>query len=205
MKNSILRTKYFIMLLSVLAIGACTQDSEIGPIGPQGPQGEQGSQGEPGQDGADGQDGEDGNANVQTFLVDLSTLDQVSFVSIPIEGLTQEVLDRDIVLAYVSYFPNSTKFWAGLPVLGNDTSVGLNFNIAFSISTQAAELDFIDLQTGDQYDITLGELQEFKLAVIEVLSTSGKSSKASILQELKNAGVDVNDYQQVANYFGLED
>ena len=198
--------RFFTIMALVLGVfmASCTGEDGMdgldgingvdGAVGPQGPQGE------PGQDGTDGQDGEDGNANVSNMSFDISTLNS-SFYDQNIPELTAEVIKQDVVIGYVSTLTSSgTERWFALPVIGDSSSFQLDFNIAASISTGLYSIDFTNRADGTSFTITAGDLNELRVVIID---SSSKSSKSDILSELISAGIDINNYQQVADYFSL--
>lgn len=155
--------------------------------------GDDGATGPAGADGTDGIDGQDGSANVQTFTFDISDKSGVWF-SLAVPQITQEVLDNNVILHYlisgISYIP--------VP--------GRGFNPACEVVVRNAlgEALFVFYQMGttDYYTIDTGEYDEAKIIIFE---SSGKSSsgKQAIYTELKNAGVDINDYYDVCDYYGI--
>ena len=214
MKTTLLK-RIFIGLLGLILTIGCSEEGAVGPIGPQGLQGEQGIQGEPGQDGTDGQDGadgedgqdgqdgadgEDGNANVATYIFNVPN-DFGSSFRIDFPELTQSVLENDAILTYLRRSDTNigTTYF---PIPG----ISIAYLIELELSLGVAATYFYDRRTGDSLAPPDGVFDVIKFVIISTNSTtSGKSSKESILQELKDAGVDVNDYQQVAEYFGFED
>ena len=185
-------------LLIAAVFTACEgPEGEIGPIGPQGSQGEQGIQGVQGVQGDPGQDGLDGNANVQNILFDASDF-AGSFDSEDIPELTAEVLENDVILAYL--FDGTRWFPVPCPAdsFGFDLAVDVNLDVGIII------FDYSD-GSGANTSITAGDLQSGRVLIIESTSSISKQfGKQVILNELLQAGVDINDYYDVAAYFGLE-
>ncbi|QCX01706.1 collagen-like protein [Aggregatimonas sangjinii] len=195
MKHSILKFKYVIVLFSLLTITGCTQQGDVGPIGPQG---EQGAQGEPGQDGTDGQDGEDGNANliVSDWIPNgHSSSQQSSFSQFEVEEerLTAEVLSSALVMAYVD-----TGGFGIYPL------PDVAFNIVNTYSLSEGKITF-QAYTVDNSDANFSFLGPFRYVVIASNTTTGKYLREAVLNDLKEEGVDINNYQQVADYFNLKD
>ncbi|WP_421811061.1 collagen-like triple helix repeat-containing protein [Flagellimonas sp.] len=147
-----------------------------GEDGAVGPQGEQGIQGEP---------GEDGNANVRSYLFE----DQ-SFIAgeVPFDlpAITQDILDNGVVLSYLR--PQGANFWYGIPYYYQSSSLTV-----YGIFPGTVRLS-------STFDVTS---YDFRFVVIE--GADGSASKATnVEQELKQAGVDVSDFYQVADYYGLD-
>ena len=154
----------------------------IGETGPAGPQGEQGVQ------------GEEGNANVQTFTFDISTVTNSNF-TVPFSELSQDVLDNDVILTYIA----NTSSYYPIP--------GVSFSNEFEVELQLGEMNIYSYSrtTGALRALTAGEFRLVKAIIIESSNTSsGKSENKDVLSELKEAGVDTNDYYQVADYYGLD-
>ncbi len=176
----------FTIVCSVLLISCGGEDGEIGPQGIQGEQGPQGEQGSQGASGEQGAPGEDGNANVQSFLFEQQNLEEL-FNSFSIPAITQEILDFGVVIGYCRPIGNSE--WYPIPT--------------------PPEFDgYVDL-----YSINLGEVItrssdfNYRLDVrfIIIQGNDGWGAKSiEIRGDLKNAGIDVSDFSQVANYYGLD-
>ena len=182
------------------ADGADGTDGTDGTDGSDGADGTNGTNGTDGSDGTNGTDGADGNANVNTFIYDVSTK---SGSSIPVTApvLTQDVLDNDLVLGYLkgggTYTPIPAPIYA--------VSLGDNYDIAVEMKLNKYWMFFYEVGTENLKSISAGKLDELKLVVVESNSTtSGKSGKHGILSQMKSAGVDINDYYVVMDYFGLD-
>ena len=187
MKTSILRFKYFFLsMLFAFALSCSTEDGEDGAIGPQGIEGPAGIDGTDGADGADGADGQDGNANVVSVLVSgVSIITGTNTVALP--ELTQDIFDTGVVFGYVTVSGNTSR-WESIPVVIGGSVV----------------LDITEIQVGNVIlDSTFDQVLDFRFVVVSGTSSTGKNSKSSILQGLKDAGVDINNYDQVMDYFGL--
>lgn len=203
---------------------------ETGEQGPQGEQGDEGPQGPQGDDGEDGSDGQDGNANVQSFDLVVKMADWNSgnfhyggnnnykFYRIPADS-TGGVAVRDFYLAgnailsyarllsegtYQTEFTNVKQ----LPLLTTVTISGTEIGLRMQLSPTRSE--FLINRTTNGFDSeSVSDEQvppevEFRIVFIEASNgTSGKSGE-NILAVLKSAGVDLNDYEAVMDYFGLE-
>jgi hypothetical protein len=183
--------KLFTILFLVMGVGltSCKKGEmgdpgPIGETGPAGPQGEQGVQ------------GEEGNANVQTYTFDISTIATSNF-TVLFSELTQDVLDNDVILTYIQR--TSTSRYYQIP--------GISFSNDFEVELRSGELGIFNYSrtTGASQTLTAGDYNLIKAIIIESSNTSsGKSENKDVLSELKEAGVDTNDYYQVADYYGLD-
>jgi len=188
MKNVISKTKYVLMALIMVVTFSCSpEDGADGAQGPTGPSG---------QDGTNGQDGEDGNANVQTFTFDVSAEAGSAIDLTNITEITQSVLDNDVLLSYMqvdnSYYSIPGVGFGGDYVVRTFAQVGRFF------------LGFFNWN-GTSYSISAGDVDMVKLIIIESSSTTAKSpSKQNVFNELKAAGVDINNYNEVMDYYGLD-
>ena len=198
MKNVLKISKYALMSLITVLIFSC--DGEDGQDGIDGNDGQTGVQG---QAGTDGEDGQDGNANVNTYVFDLSSK---SGASIPndLPQLTQEVVDNDLIIGYLqngtgsgTYYPIPASVWPN--------GTGGFYDIAIDIAVGKYWVHFYQVGTQTLMSVLGVELGKLKIVVAESTSTTiGKMGKESIREELKSAGVDINDYYAVMDYFGLE-
>ncbi len=157
--------------------------------------GDDGADGIDGAVGTTGADGPNGNANVQTLTYDISTESGYSiYTTVP--EFTQSVIDNDAILFYLKV--NNSYLYSipgpiGTIVVQVVSSVGTNI-IAFQN------------WDGVAFNISQGALTTLKIVIIE--STSSKSAgnnnpQQEIYTELKNAGVDINNYQDVCDYYDI--
>jgi hypothetical protein len=196
MKNSILKLKYLAGFLLMVGLFAC-----------EGPPGADGLNGTNGTNGVDGQDGADGNANVT--IVNLAYAD-ITWTSGSYLGrtanifdlteplVTQDIIDHGTVLGF---YYISSRWWA-LPFYwetngGSSTqyvqhSYALNTISLYAYSTTGV----LDPNAITQY--------RFLLITDNTIMTKSASSGKNILEKLGNAGVDVNSYYELMDYFGLE-
>jgi|GEM_PF-5583396 len=154
-----------------------------------------------GEDGTDGINGEDGNANVRSFKFNLTNF-STDEIEIQIPELTLDVLENDVILAYLktnfnnTYYliPNSSVF-----SIRTDTNDIVNFPVIGSYSENLFTIRFIfkDLTI---YMPSLGELEELRIVI---LSTTNKSPNQSALEALKENDIDTNNYHQVMDYLEL--
>lgn len=191
------RFKFFQLLLlsAVFILSSCSgEDGEMGPQGPQGTQGVQGLQGDPGPQGNPGQDG---NANVQTILYDVST-ESGSQINLSVSQFTQSVLDNDVILWYIDV--GNLVY----PIPGSGPNAQYVVRVYAQVNTTRLSFHNWD---GTSYSISAGDIDEVKIIIIESSNTTtGKSTstKSDVFNELKQAGVDVNDYYAVLDYYGID-
>ncbi|MDO6605711.1 hypothetical protein [Arenibacter palladensis] len=150
--------------------------------------GEDGAVGPSGNDGQNGENGIDGNANVTTVLLENTSL-IIGNNIFNVNAITQEILDYGAVLVYVraSSAPN---IWYTLPYSEDDDRMSI-----FSIT---------------QNEITINSnfipyVLDLKLVIIAGNSTAtSKNSNNEILASLEKNGIDVNNYNQLAEFYNLE-
>ena len=164
--------KFIMITLFTIAITACSPED--------GKDGTNGEQGIPGQDG---------NANVESYIFENVALSMGNENIFLLPAITQDIVDNGVVLGYITNSINVA--WFPLPYIDGGETLSIFYitpgSLAISSSTDSAELTFkfvlIDGTPGDGS------------------KTSGKSSKEAIYNELKTAGVDLNDYDAVVNYY----
>lgn len=197
MKNVMNKTNYLVMALVFLIAYSCSKDGEDGTDGAIGPKGDQGEQ------GLAGENGEDGNANVNTYVFDLSS-ESGSSIPVDLPELTQDVIDNDLIIGYLqngagsgTYYPIPAGVWPN--------GTGGFYDIAVDIAVGKYWVHFYQVGTQTFMDVTSVELGKLKIIVAESTNTTtGKNGKVSIRESLKSAGVDINDYFAVMDYFGLD-
>lgn len=185
LKTTISKSKYFLLALLVAFSFSCSpEDGEDGAIGPAGPAGTNGT---------------DGNANVQTLTFDATTF-AGSYDSVTIPELTQDVVNNDVVLSYLT---ENNSVWVPIPC-PYDT-IGFNFSVHVALYNGGMDLDYNDA-SGSAYTVTAGDLQTLKVVIIESTSTTAgrtNNGKQQIYNELAQAGVNIQDYQAVCDYYGI--
>ncbi|MFD2915519.1 hypothetical protein [Psychroserpens luteus] len=182
LKATMRTTTYFIIALLIAFTYSC--EAEDGTDGIDGINGSQGEQGEAGQDG---------NANVQTFTFDVSAINSTNF-SINFPELTQDVIENDAILTYIAR--ESTYF----------TIPGISFNDMMEVELQPSDLDifFYDRITGSTTTPVVGLYDLVKVIIIESSNTNRMNEPNDIYSQLENANVDINNYHEVCNYFGIK-
>ncbi len=191
MKNAIKLSKYFLMsLFTILMVSCSGEDGIDGMDGVTGPA------------GVNGENGEDGNANIKTYVFDLSA-ESGSSIPSDLAELTQEVVDNDLVIGYLQNGISATYYPIPASVWPNGT--GGFYDIAVDIAVGKYWINFYEVGTQTLMAVTGPELGKLKIIVAESsITTTGKTSKGSLLSQLKSAGVDSNDYYAVMDYFGLD-
>lgn len=169
--------KFIMIALFTLAITACSP--------------EDGKDGTDGVDGQQGIPGEEGNANVKTYVFENIALSAGNSNIFSLAELTQDIMDNGVVLGYLS---NTNIAWFPLPYLDLGESVAIYYITLGSLALSST----IDTQ----------ELN-FKFVLIEGSSgkngkNSGETSKNAIYDELKTAGVDINNYDAVMEYYNTK-
>jgi hypothetical protein len=198
MKNVMNKTKYVVMALMVLIAFSCSKDGEDGSDGAIGPKGDQGEQ------GPAGDNGEAGNANVNTYVYDLSS-ESGSSIPVDLPDLTQSVIDNDLIIGYLQNGAGNGSTYYPVPASVWPNGTGGFYDIAVDIAVGKYWVHFYQVGTQTFMDVSSVELGKLKIVIAESTNTTtGKSGKESIRESLKSAGVDINDYYAVMDYFGLD-
>jgi len=199
MKKSILKLGNLLLMLTIIGFFACE--------GPEGPEGPQGPQGPEGPTGATGPAGEDGNANV-TMVTLLSTEitwtegtylgRTVNTFSFTESGVDQDIIDHGTVLGYCLLDPN----WYIMPFTW-ENNAGTSRQYVF----HAYSLNTITLYAYmTEGTLNPGLITEYRFLLITdntVTAAKGESAEEAILSKLDKAGVDINNYYEVIDYYGL--
>jgi hypothetical protein len=209
------KTKIFNLrnLLFILAIGglfAC--EGPEGPMGPAGQKGDQGiqgvagPQGPAGEDGEDGEAGKDGNANVTMIrlLGDDVIWEEGEYLgrpantfSLEAKAVNSDIVNHGLVLGYC----RMVNLWYQLPfIYVFDASYVQHIFHTFSLNT----ITLFAYDTDGVFEPNM--INEFKFLLItdNTITTKGASAENSILGKLKEAGVDVNNYYEVLEYYGVK-
>jgi hypothetical protein len=197
MKSSFFKFKYLAGLFLIIGLYSCE--------GPTGPAGADGADGIDGVNGTDGADGMDGNANVT--IVSLLSADIVwesgsylgrtsNIYSFTETGVNQDIIDHGTVLGFCFLSPT----WWPLPFIWENNG-GTSTQYVF----HGYELNTISLyayQTSGVLNPSL--ITEYRfLLITDNTVTKSASADLSIREKLTDAGVDVNNYYEVMQYFGL--
>lgn len=162
--------------VSLLFITSCKKEVE----GPQGPK------------------GDTGNANVMAFNYSSRTFTGSTNYTIP--NISQEVMDKSVVLAYYNPANETPTAWYPVPGLGS----GSNYDTRFIVYKEEASspdyifaLRLVNPSTNAAYasEVTF---TKFKILIIPA------SSSTNVLMPLEHQP-DYNDYHAVRAFYGLED
>ena len=217
MKNS--QNKLLFLLALIVSVYACTGPAgEVGPQGSKGDQGDQGPQGPQGDQGPAGADGADGNANVissdwfkpnayvlteNIFGIDYIEYDQAA------PEITQDIIDSGVVLVYGMLNGYTSTVWPTnqvslMPILLSYISSGATQTDTWSAIISAGNVRIRFVNNTNLYS-TVSTNHSFRYVVIPSSNASGGRvaglSTQSVIDELNNAGVDINDIDEVLNYF----
>ena len=196
MKNSISKLKYLAGLFLIVGLFACE--------GPAGEDGTDGTDGIAGTDGADGADGADGNANV--FTVTLLSSDitwtagdyigtAANTFSFTENTVNQDILDHGAVLGFCFFSAN----WWALPLTWENSGGTSRQYVLHSYALNTITL--YAYQTGGVLNPSV--ISQYRFVIITD-NTVTKSSGQDILDKIEGAGVDVNNYYELMDYFGLD-
>ncbi len=165
------------LFISILVIGFACE----GPEGPEGPAGEQ------------------GNANVDVYMFQSPTWDANSFMDLSLAAITTTVSAEWLVLGYLedsNWYPADGEFYGGsyrsYHYTGGMTIKCENFDGGVNTNPPT--------------------ISRAKIILIEpdttiFISGNGRmaSPKQQLLDEMKDKGVNLDDYYQVARYFGIKE
>jgi len=177
--------KFFAYAVFVLFLGVAISSCK----------GDDGTDGIDGATGPAGADGQDGNANVQTLTYDISTESGYG-INTSVPELTQSVLENDVILSYLKSHNN--LFFSIPGTVGSSIVAGAVSTVGvFGISFHNWD--------GTGYNLPAGTFTTLKIVIIESSSKNAgnKNPQEEIYTELKNAGVDINDYYDVCDYYGI--
>jgi hypothetical protein len=221
--------KLVCMAMLCLAVSLVSCSGEDGDTGPQGPAGAAGVAGVDGADGiscwdlngngvgdaeedinddgnfdamdCQGSDGATGNANVQSFDIEIIEWgnENIFEFDIPIESPARSNY------SFLFYLEVNDENGLTHPVPGKVPFNPIITDVLYSNAdvTPNASITFSDLN-GNPFMVPEGFYQRLIIIAVEISSTSGKANSESLISELKAAGVDTSDYNQVAAYLGLE-
>jgi len=202
MKKSISRFKYLAGLFLIVGLFAC--EGPPGADGADGADGTDGIAGTAGTDGADGADGADGNANMT--IVSLLSSDitwtagsylgrDANIFDLTENSVNQDIIDHGTVLGFCYL---SSKWW-GLPFIweGNGGTSTQHVLHSYALNT----ISLYAYNTAGVFNP--GGITEYRFLLITD-NTVTKSSGGDILDKLSNAGVDVNNYYELMDYFDLD-
>ena len=208
MRTTISKLKYVFFLLVIAGFVSCK--GEIGPPGADGVDGTNGIDGTDGADGADGTNGADGNANVTTISLLVSditwTLDnylarEANVFTLNTSAVNQDIIDHGTVFAYCNFQNGSYDEWIAMPFHWEEIG-GITCNVVHTYN-----LNIINLyayETAGAWNPNYCIVEYRFMLITDNTVNKGASAEQNILNELEEAGVDINNYYEVMDYYGLE-
>ncbi|MEL0645687.1 hypothetical protein V6251_14940 [Olleya sp. Ti.3.14] len=187
MKHLLLKSKFILLAIIVAFNFSCsTEDGADGPAGADGI------------DGTNGADGMDGNANVQSITLDASTFSG-NYTSVAIPEITQDILDNGVILTYLNNNPNN---WVPVPCPFD--TIAFDFSVHVIHYLGGIDFDYGDA-SGSNYTIAAGDLNSLRVIIIESSSNARftTNSKQQTYNQLSQAGIDITNYYQVCDYYGI--
>ena len=156
--------------------------------------------------GEDGEAGADGNANVTTITLDSSDITWTtgSYIAgiaankfvLTDSSVNQDIIDHGSVLGYLSL---NNDEWLPMPLQWE--SLGGDFvTITFTYYLNTITLYAYYGNTG----FTPTGIDKYKFLLITDNTVTGRTSvSGNIKQELLHNGIDINNYYEVCNYYGI--
>ena len=213
MKKLTFKLMSLAIMLAFIGFASCEgPEGPEGPAGPTGATGQTGPAGPQGPAGEDGEDGVDGNANVTVISLPASEITwteaiylgrSANIYSLINNAINQDILDHGTILGYCK-ISEAPDIWTPLPFF-NESNDGLNrMYIQFDYSLN--KITLMAYQTSGAFDPT-GYFMEYRFMLITDNTITGAKGTVSedIIERLQKAGVDVNNYSEVAKYFGIKD
>ncbi len=220
-------------LLATMTFISCSgEDGAVGPTGPAGPTGGTGAPGNNGDNGIDcwdlnadgvnddaedingddkfdsldcqgqdGADGQNGNANVQKITIDVSQIavdKRVVVLNVP--EMTREVLQNHFPIFYLEAFDETAPSYLTIP--GGFTLIDRSYDVFYFPENVQLRISNFD-RTDTNGSGWTADWDFLHIVLIETSSLQGKSSK-DLIKNLKAKGVNIEDYHEVMQYFGLE-
>ena len=200
-----------LMGLALLVVG-CGKTGPAGPAGPAGPQGAQGAT------GATGSQGPEGNADVMVDTFSLTSSQWIynsqysletspgsyteyftRYHTVTLPALTRGIIDSGLVLAY--FVPNplvDTAQWTPLPYQFLDGSANFYYTVAFETYVGSVELEYFFQQINTAATIPVLSSYTIPTYKFKIVLLTG-----SLAAQMKQQGVDVNNYGQVSHFLNL--
>lgn len=182
--------KVAVVLLTAVMTMSCSKDGAMGPQGNAGPQGIAGTNGT---NGANGTNGINGNANVlgsdpfSTTTSNWTSYSGGTFWTANLTGassITQNIVDKGIVMVFRKYTSNGATEWSPLPDTIGNVNISFNYGLGY-ITFYAQSTNFTA--------ITNPGAITFRYVVI------------SPSNRMANPNTDWNDYNQVKAVLHLQD
>ena len=190
MKTTISKLKYVFFLLVIAGFVSCK--GEIGPPGADGADGI---------DGIDGTDGNDGNANVisSDWIAPVwsATNSIYGFYDYYTEDFTDDIKNTGLILSYCDWGGNLLEVLSVPFTYNNNNSNVVSFN--FVLKPEKITWVFCA-----QSDFTPHPNMLLRYVIIPSSGSKSANSKQTIYDELEQAGVDINNYYEVMDYYGLD-
>ena len=209
MKKTVVKLRNVLLLIALAGLFACEgPEGPIGPTGPKGDKGDTGLTGPTGPAGQDGEDGQDGNSNVTIISLlssDITWLEgeylgrPANVFSLTNSAVNDDIIDHGTVLGFC-YMNDG---WYSLPITWEELDGGARMYILHSYSPTTITL--YAYQTFGVLDPDI--ITEYRFMLITdntVMSSKGITAENDILMKLEKAGVDVESYYEVMDYFGLK-
>ena len=181
-----------------------------GPAGPKGDTGEAGPTGPAGSQGEQGPAGEDGNANVwasEWIPIEWSNpLPSYASMRHYDNRLSRDINNSSAVIIYGREIRDAGSGRIRhnifpLPHEINDQKYFYEFQEQPAVENKYVL--YLRAESTDGTAQTFDYFDEIQYIVIPQNDMTGKSDTTSILESLKNAGVDTTDYYSVAEYFRI--
>ena len=198
--------KYSILAIA-LSLGTMGCKKEKGPVGPSGPSGQDGT------DGSDGTDGTDGNADVKSYIfIKPLWVDEpiAHWMDIDMSSiLTAEMIKNDVILGYVK--GRAYSLINPIPGVVSTGSTDQQYKVnIFNNGSGIYRIVSYELDGSFTPSADLKKLDWVKVVIIkasETTTTTGNGmiihGKDAVLKQLQNANVDINNYEEVCNYYGI--
>ena len=186
------KVKFLTYTVFVLILGFVISSCE-GPAGPAG---------------ADGTDGVDGNANVTSIYLSATDITWTAGTYIGLisnvfvftdTSVSQDIIDRGAVLGFAYMSGGGHNAWFPLPFAIDSGSNHWTITYTYALNTIALYA-YTESAAWDPNSAFV----EYHFLLITDNTVGGKSvTNTSVLEELKNAGVDANDYFDVCDYYDI--
>ena len=209
MKKTISNLMNLVFIIALVGVFSCKgPKGDTGPVGPKGDTGATGATGDTGPQGPAGQDGQNGNANVK--IISLLGTDVTWFegdylgrianvYAFAAPEVNDDIINHGTVLGFCYMFEE----WHGLPIMWEDVDGTTRQYVLHTYSPNTITL--YAFQTGDVLDP--GVIDEYRFLLITdntVTPAKGMEPEGDILTRLEEAGVDISNYYEVLDYFGIK-
>jgi len=193
MKTTISKLMYVILLAVITAFVSCK--GEIGPAGPAGADGTNGI------DGTDGSDGTDGNANVtaSAWITPVWSATNATFGEFDYTdaAITADFMNTGVLLSYIDFTGLGQIIYALPFTFGENNGNTVSFNFDMKAGT-------VNWQYFADANYTPNAGSKLRYVLIPASGNKSANSHQEILYNLDRVGVDINNYYQVMDYYGLK-